>query len=170
MIELERTFLARSIPDLSGCKKKQIIDIYVPPRKNHPTLRIRKDGDRMFITKKVPIEGDASRQKEHTIELVEEEFEALSKIDGKRVEKIRHFLDVNGKTAEIDIFQGPLLGLVLVDFEFETEKEKEAFQPPEFCLVDVTKELFIAGGMLCGKSYGEIEGQLNKFGYQRLFQ
>ena len=170
MIELERTFLAKSLPDLSGCRKKQIIDIYVPPRKDHPTLRIRKDGDRMFITKKEPIAGDASKQKEHTIELVEEEFEALSKIEGKRVEKIRYLLDVNGKTAEIDVFQGPLLGLVVVDFEFGTEEEKAAFQPPEFCLVDVTLEKFIAGGMLCGKSYGEIEGQLRKFGYQRLFQ
>ncbi len=162
--------MARSLPDLSRCRKKQIIDIYVPPRKDHPTLRIRKDGDRMFITKKEPIDGDASKQKEHTIELVEEEFEALSKIEGKRVEKIRYLLDVNGKTAEIDVFQGPLLGLVVVDFEFGTEEEKEAFQPPEFCLVDVTPEKFIAGGMLCGKSYGEIEGQLKKFGYQRLFQ
>ena len=162
--------MAKSIPDLSGCRKKQIIDIYVPPTKDHPTLRIRKDGERMFITKKEPIDGDSSKQNESTIELNQEEFEALSKTEGKRVEKVRHFLNVGERTAEIDVFQGPLLGLVLVDFEFGTEEKKDAFQPPGFCLADVTKEKFIAGGMLCGKSYGEIEGQLRKFGYQRLFQ
>ena len=34
-------------------------------------------------------------------------------------------------------------------------EEKDAFVAPDFCLVEVTQELFIAGGMLCGKRYAD---------------
>ena len=67
------------------------------------------------------------------------------------------------------MFQGDLKGLVLVDFEFESEQEKQAFEKPDFCLVEVTQEEFIAGGMLCGKTYKDIEKNLQKFGYKSLF-
>lgn len=55
-----------------------------------------------------------------------------------------------------------------VDFEFETEEEKEKFIMPEFCLAEVTQEEFIAGGKLCGKSYAEIEKELEELGYNKL--
>ena len=71
-------------------------------------------------------------------------------------------------TAEIDVFQGALKGLVLVDVEFETVEEKDAFEMPEFCLVEVTQEEFIAGGMLCGKSYEDIEEGLKRYNYSRI--
>ena len=40
---------------------------------------------------------------------------------------------------------------------------------PNFCLAEVTQEEFTAGGMLCGKSYEEIEPRLRGFGYSKLF-
>ena len=55
-----------------------------------------------------------------------------------------------------------------VDFEFETEEEKEKFEMPEFCLADVTQENFIAGGMLAGKKYKDIEKELERFEYKKL--
>ena len=67
------------------------------------------------------------------------------------------------------MFQGDPAGLVLVDFEFTNEEEKQAFIMPDFCLADVTTEEFIAGGMLCGKSYGDIEKSLFGFGYRGLW-
>ena len=66
------------------------------------------------------------------------------------------------------MFTGALDGLVLIDFEFETEAEKEAFVMPDFCLVEVTQEEFLAGGMLCGKSYDDISADLALFGYERI--
>ena len=58
-------------------------------------------------------------------------------------------------------------GLVVVDFEFGTEEEKLAFEMPDFCLVEVTQEEFIAGGMLAGKSYEDIKEKLEEFGYSK---
>ena len=171
MIELEKTYLAKMIPkDLQSCKFKEIIDVYVPKDSEHPKLRLRKNGDRFELTKKEPVvEGDASHQEEQTIKLTEIEFDALNSLEGKRVHKLRYYFDYNGMIAEIDVFQDALQGLVLVDFEFETIEEKEKFEMPDFCLADITQELFTAGGMICGKSYEDIEEDLKKFNYQKLF-
>ena len=170
MIELERTFLAREIPNgLRNCKSKEITDIYIPELSKHPVIRIRKNGTRFEMTKKEPTHGDASEQKEQTIILNEPEFNELSKLNGKRVHKIRYCYDYGGRTAEIDVFLGPLKGLILVDFEFNDKKEKDSFEIPDFCLAEITHKLFIAGGMLCGKSYEDIEEDLKKFNYKKLF-
>ncbi|MBI4020728.1 MAG: hypothetical protein HY369_00630 [Candidatus Aenigmarchaeota archaeon] len=169
MLELERTFLAKSLPPgLERCRSAEIIDLYVP-RDGHAVLRIRQFGDRFEITKKMPLQqADRSRQEEQTIPLTGAEFAALSTATGKRVHKIRHFYPWAGGIAEIDVFQGPLQGLVLVDVEFPSDREKAAFRMPDFCLADVTQELFAAGGMLCGKSYADIAEELARFGYRKI--
>jgi len=171
MIELERTFLAKYIPNgLKNCRYKEIMDIYVPKDAVHPVIRIRKNGDTFEFTKKEPVNNDASHQKEYTVSLTEKEFKALSKIEGKQSHKIRYYYNHNGRTtAEIDVFCDKLKGLVLVDFEFRSIKNKDSFIMPDFCLVDVTHEEFLAGGMLCGKSYKSIEKKLKKYGYKKLY-
>ncbi|MEK7077023.1 MAG: hypothetical protein AAB967_02220 [Patescibacteria group bacterium] len=171
MIEFERTFLAKEVPaGLGRCECKEVLDIYIPAAVEHPTLRIRKNGEKYEMTKKSPIEdGDFSRQKEHTIPLVAAEFEELSFLKGKRVRKMRYYLPYEGRVAEVDVFQDALSGLVLIDFEFASEEEKDAFVMPDFCLADVTQEKFLAGGTLAGKSYADIEDGLKRFGYSPLF-
>jgi len=167
-VELERTYLAKFLPN-NLKNGKEVLDIYIPKFARHPVLRIRKNGDKFEITKKYPVKnGDASKQTEHTIILTEEEFDELSKLEGKRTSKIRYVINYNGILCEIDVFQGALKGLVLIDFEFSSEKDKDEFKMPDFCLVDVTQEEFLAGGMLCGKSYDDIKEKLEKFGYKKL--
>jgi len=165
-----KDFLAKSVPDLAGCICADIVDIYIPKESRHRTLRIRKSGSRLELTKKLPVKGrDSSIQKEVTIALTPEEYSALSSLGDKRLEKTRFYYNLNGRIAEIDVFRGRLKGLVLVDFEFKTQKEKESFKMPDFCMADVTQEEFAAGGMLCGKSYSDIRDELKRFGYKKLF-
>jgi hypothetical protein len=57
-----------------------------------------------------------------------------------------------------------------VDIEFEKEKDKDSFVAPDFCLKDVTQEKFIAGGMLAGKSYEDIEKNLKNLGYKKILE
>lgn len=170
MIELEKTYLAKYIPDLSNCKSKEIIDIYIPkemPPGIHCPIRIRKNGDRYEFTKKSMISEDTRELKEETIRLTEKEFLALSSLDGKKIHKIRYHYPFNGRLAEIDIFKGALKGLVFVDFEFESKEELEIFEKPEFCLVDIGQEKKkLAGGEICGKSYEEIKHILEQFNYK----
>jgi adenylate cyclase len=170
MIELEKTYLVKLLPEgIKNCDSKEIIDVYIPASSEHPTLRIRKNGDKYEMTKKEPILGnDASEQEEQTIILTENEFNGLKDINGKIVRKIRYFYKHNNKIAEIDVFQDRLKGLVLVDFEFNTKEEKDSFEIPDFCLTDVTQEKFIAGGMLCGKSFEDIKEDLTKLNYNSI--
>lgn len=171
MLELEKTYLAKCLPeDLAKCEATEIQDSYIPAEDAHPKMRIRKKGDRYEITKKVRLDAsDASAQEEQTMTLSAEEYAALAPVPGKRLRKIRYEYPAGEQVAEIDIFQDGLAGLVVVDVEFDSPAEKEAFPIPDFCLAEVTQEEFIAGGMLCGKSYGDIEDALRRFGYEKLF-
>lgn len=165
MIELEKTFLAKYVPE--GVKRKhEIVDIYLPKAREHPVLRLRKKDDEYLLVKKKHVDKDVSEQKEETINLSEEEYNELAKLEGKRLRKIRYTYYVNGRVADIDVFKDKLEGLILVDFEFDNKEDKENFTTPDFCLKDVTDEKFIAGGMLCGKSYEDIRPELEKHGYE----
>lgn len=42
------------------------------------------------------------------------------------------------------------------------------FTKPDFCGKEITQEAFVAGGILAGKSYANIEEELTKHGYNRL--
>lgn len=170
MFELEKTYLAKYLPKgFENSPSREIIDLYFPQSSEHPKLRLRKKGSKIELTKKQPVNnGDASHQIEQNINLNDDEYKALSKLPGKVVQKIRYEYSYNGQIAEIDVFTGSLKGLVVVDFEFDSLEDKDSFTMPEFCLADVTQELFIAGGMLCGKSYQDIESDLNKFAYKKL--
>ena len=112
--------------------------------------------------------GDASEHIEQTIPLTEEEFAALSRCSAKRVAKDRYRVVIDGILAEIDIFIEDLAGLVLIDFEFDTEDEKDNFIPPSIALANVTQENFIAGGLLAGKTYDTIAPELARFCYKKL--
>ena len=169
MIEIERTFLAKELPsDLADYTSNEMIDVYIPKDAPHPVLRLRKKGSTYELTKKeVIVENDHSQFREQTIILTESEFNALfSQIEGKKLHKIRYEYPLPNGTAEIDVFQGALQGLVLVDVEFTSVDAKDTFAMPDFCLVDVTQSDFIAGGMLCGKSYVDIVEELAHFGYK----
>lgn len=168
-LELERTYLLTKIPKgLKSCKFVEIIDLYIPASKAHPVMRIRKKGDKLEITKKVPNNNDASNQTEHTIPLSELEFNVLLSVPGKKLRKLRYYFPVDKKVAEIDVFQDELAGLIVVDFEFSNLAEKEDFKAPDFCSEDITQEEFIAGGYLAGKTYADIKGFLKKYNYQKL--
>lgn len=86
MIELERTYLTKRLSDgLGDSPKKEMLDIYLPADSRHPVLRIRRNGDKMEMTKKTIVEGtDSSKMEEQTIRLSPDEYAALVTVDGKR--------------------------------------------------------------------------------------
>jgi len=167
MIELERelSFLVNKLPaDLGKFPSKIIEDNYIPRSSEHPVIRIRRDGEKLEITKKYPANskdgesGDSSRQVEHTIPLSREEYDALNSIDGKKFKKRRFAYEINGVKADLDVYLDKLSGLVVADFEFDSESAMENFVIPDFVGADVSQEKLIAGGMLAGKTYADIAG------------
>ena len=169
-LERERTFLAKELPqEIKTTEPTRIVDIYIPDTPAHSHLRLRQNGKTYEITKKTSVAaGDASEHIKQTIPLTEEEFAALSRCSAKRVAKDRYRVVIDGILAEIDVFIEDLAGLVLIDFEFDTEDEKDNFIPPSIALADVTQENFIAGGLLAGKTYDTIAPELKRFYYKKL--
>jgi CYTH domain-containing protein len=169
-IELEKTYLVRKLPEnLKQFQSKEIYDIYIPAEYEHPIMRVRKNGNKFEITKKEQVRAnDASEQREHTIELTDEEYRVLAELPGKKVRKTRYRYEEGETCGEIDVFLDDLKGLVLADFEFKTKAERDSFVMPDYCLAEVTEEEIFAGGMLCGKKYLDIESVLKKFGYTRI--
>lgn len=166
--EFELTYLVKSLPEdfSKEHESKEILDVYIPTSSEHALLRLRKRGDVYEMTKKVLVSGtDSSHQIEHTIPLSQDEFDALATVQGKKVHKIRHYYINEGITYEIDVFRNDLKGLILVDVEFPSNEAKSIFVAPSWFGADVTQEKFVAGGVLCGKSYADLESQLKVFGY-----
>lgn len=170
MIELERTFLAKSLPNLVSCNKTEILDIYLPSVFKKPKIMVRKNADKFCLMKKyLAEEGDYTKFVEETIGISEAEFHALEKeLTGRRIHKLRYYYGWKGMTAEFDVFLGELKGLVLIDFKFVREEDIYSFKAPPFCLADVTKDETFSGGALCGKAYKDLEKHLAKYNYKRL--
>lgn len=169
--EYELTYLPRIVPEeIIGVKPIVMEDTYIPDNPNiHAQLRVRRQDDSYVITKKLPYDtSDASVHVENTIPLTSDEYIALRTTSERRVQKLRYKTIINGHEAEVDVFQGSLLGLVLVDFEFNSAEEKDGFDPPFCCMADVTQKEFLAGGVLSGRSYGDIARDLARLGYLRL--
>lgn len=172
-IELEHTYLAARLPEeITGATPKRLVDVYIPEISGtHPHLRVRQKGDNYEITKKSPVtEGDSSVMLEQTIPLDSTEFKYLSGASDIRIVKDRYNVTIGGYPAEVDVFLEGLSGLVLIDFEFANLEDKQAFVAPEVCLADVTQEGFIAGGLLAGKVYADIETELARYNYQPIGQ
>ena len=79
-------------------------------------------------------------REEHEFPLSQEAFEhLLPKIDGILIEKKRYLIPLDeNRTAELDIFQGTLAPLRLVEVEFTSKEQANAFLPPDWFGEDVT--------------------------------
>ena len=135
-MEIERKFLVKDLPDnLSSYEKQHISQGYL---NTNPVVRIRRSNDDYYLTYKG--KGMMVRE-EYNLPLNEEAFlHLLPKIDGILIDKIRYLIPLDEKhTAELDIFQGSLAPLRIVEVEFETEEDALAFVPPSWFGDDVTQ-------------------------------
>lgn len=161
MIEIEKTFLVKKVPeDLTLYKSLNIKQGYISPVPS--PLRIRQKGSKFELTKKISLkDGDFSSANELSIPLTEGEFKQLWSLVEKSLEKTRYIIPIaGGLIAELDIFQKELKGLFLVEVEFTSQELKESFIAPEWFGRDVTQEAFSANVFLAGKSFSTIQKYL----------
>lgn len=158
MLEIEKTFLVKKIPDdLSAFSSCQIKQGYISS--SPPSLRIRKKGDKFELTKKTPLtEGDYSAFEEVNIYLTEYEFNKLWPLTEKSLEKIRYKIPLDDNLiAELDIFKADLTGAAFVEVEFSSKEQMDSFQAPEWFGKDITNEIFSANAFLAGKTFSEVK-------------
>ena len=136
IMEIERKYLVRRLPDdLSKYEAKKIAQGYLC---TDPVVRIRRPNDNYYMTYK----GDGLMvREEYNLPLTREAYEhLLPKIDGLLIAKTRYLIPLTDRlTAELDVFEGVLSALTLVEVEFDSVEEANAFVPPEWFGEDVTE-------------------------------
>ncbi len=102
------------------------------------TVRVRAAGDRGTLTVK-GITVDATRSEfEYEIPLDDANAMLDDLCERPIIEKVRHVLDVDGTTWEIDEFQGANDGLIVA--EVEVERRDQEFTRPDWLGEEVTDD------------------------------
>ena len=135
--ERERTFLVADMPELpgEGTRIRQgylaldgDVQVRIRDREGHGRSLTVKGG-RGAVRAEVELVIDADR------------FEELWPLTaGRRIEKTRHVIPVDGADAELDVFGGDLTGLVVVEVELDSDDAMARFEPPAWFGPEVTDD------------------------------
>ena len=145
-MEIERKYAINKIPDnLEQYPYKMIEQGYLC---HNPIVRIRKSNDDYYLTykSKVPIEnskeGSAIIRNEVELPLTKEAYEKLKeKTERNIIYKTRYLIPItDGLTAELDVFDSLLKGLVFVEVEFPDENSANGFLPPQWFGKELTSD------------------------------
>jgi adenylate cyclase len=133
--EIERKFLVERLPPgLEIESEHEIAQGYLAAGDDE--VRLRREDDRHLITVK---RGHGLVRDEVEVPLARESFDELWALtEGRRVEKTRLTMELDGHLAEIDVYEGPLAGLTTVEVEFEDLESADAFTPPEWFTRELT--------------------------------
>ena len=136
-MEIERKFLVRDpAAELPAERAEPIRQGYLAVDGDGIEVRVRERAGRATLTVK---QGLGLVRLEEEISIGRERFGRLWPLtEGRRIEKVRHLLPVDGATLEVDVYGGALAGLVVAEVEFGTVAESEAFAPPAWLGDEVT--------------------------------
>ncbi len=136
MIERERRFLVDELPDQLDAGT-EIVQAYLITGK--ASVRVRRRGDRFTLTIKT---GSGRNRVEIERQLDEDEFDALWAVaDDLRIHKRRVLVPLDAiHTAELDLFEGQLAGQRLVEVEFDSDDQADAFIAPPWFGREVTMD------------------------------
>lgn len=137
-MEIEKKFVPNEIPkDLAQFKHHKIEQAYL---NTAPVVRIRKQDNEYYLTYKG---GGMMAREEYNLPLNAESYQHLrEKADGNIITKIRYLIPINdgNLTAELDIFEGKFSGMLLVEVEFDSVEQADAFQKPDWFGAEVTHD------------------------------
>lgn len=134
-MEIERKYLVNRLPECLDSYPCRVMEQgYL---NTAPVIRIRKDQDRYELTYKS--KGLMVRE-EYNLPIDRATYEHLiPKIDGRLIKKRRYMIPLTDTlTAELDVFEGDLAPLILVEVEFSDESQALNFTPPDWFGEDVT--------------------------------
>ena len=164
-VERERRYLLRELPP--GLRVNdphtQIFDNYITgTRLRLRKIRIpeRREWTWKLTQKFAPDAENFSRTVITNIYLSQAEYEVLSVFEGNEVRKNRYPYEHEGRKFSIDVFLGPLHGLILAETEFATDEELRDFPLPPFATREVTNDELFTGGRLVELTADGIRAEL----------
>lgn len=161
-IERERRFLLERFPcNANVIRVRRILDRYIAGA----TLRLRRfseqDGSVLYkLTQKIPERSGGAQQGWITsMYLSANEYALLAQLPAAVLSKTRHSVPPFG----IDVFEGPLHGLVLAEAEFASAEAADALTLPEFVLREVSGDERFTGGRLAVASGQDLRHWLSDY-------
>jgi len=160
-IERERRFLLDRIPEAAR-KIRHITDRYI----EGTSLRLREVNQEGLpavfkLTQKIPQRAGGFQQGFITnMYLSEGEFSLLCRLPALPLIKRRFSLPPFG----VDVFSGPLEGLLLAEAEFDSPEAAEACPVPEYVRAEVTSDDRFTGGRLVRASRTDLQAWLAEYG------
>jgi adenylate cyclase len=132
--EIERKFRVARVPAGLGAGTS-LRQAYVAVE-GDVEVRVRSDGTHHVLT----VKGGAGLERDEVEVAIDAAvFASLWPLAGDRhLEKTRHRVDLDGLTAELDLYAGALAGLAVVEVEFASRQEAEAFDPPDWFGAELT--------------------------------
>lgn len=163
-IERERRFLLAGPPAPSSVTATRVItDRYLVGTR----LRVRRaerpdvGGCELKLTQKVPAGQPGAVQGLITnTYLSPAEYDLLASLPAAVLSKTRFSVPPLG----VDVFEGPLQGLVLAEAEFTGDQEALVFVPPPECVAEVTDDARFTGGRLVGATRQQLLAWLAEYG------
>lgn len=133
--EIERKFLvARRPAGLDRAPRRRISQGYLVT--GDVEVRLRRADDETFLTIKA---GGGLVRAEEEMPIAPDRFDRLWPLtEGRRVEKVRHLIDIDGCTIEVDVFGGAHDGLVVAEVEFAGVDAARTWAPPAWLGTEVT--------------------------------
>ncbi|MFE3204887.1 hypothetical protein [Embleya sp. NPDC059237] len=162
-IERERRFLLAAPPAPSDITDTWTIgDRYLVGTRLRLRCVERPDGGREFkLTQKVPVVRPGAVQGLITnTYLSPAEYDLLASLPAGVLSKTRYRIPPVG----VDVFDGPLRGLVLAEAEFADDEEARSFVPPPECVAEVTDDPRFTGGSLVEATRRELLRWLAEYG------
>ena len=166
--ELERRFLLAKLPPGEPTRRFRIEDRYLTGTR----LRLRRMTEvddaghdlapaTCKLAQKVP-SADGSPGLITNIYLSPAEFDALAVVPARSLQKVRSSYAPYG----VDVFEGALAGLVLVEVEFDTPTEMAAFWPALDVVAEVTGDVRFTGGRFIEMTRIDVRELLAEFGIE----
>jgi adenylate cyclase len=118
-IEIERKFLVRDRSVLRGVAGISYRQGYLSTDPER-TVRIRRAGDRGYVTIKGISRGPARAEFEYVIPAADADAMLDTLAQRPIVEKTRHVVEAGGRRWEIDVFAGANEGLVVAEVELDS--------------------------------------------------
>ena len=150
-IELERRWLVDNArrPSLDGCDFTLIEDRYLAGTRLRlrRMKRAREDRALLKLTKKYETDRPEARPIVTTY-LSEPEFDAFAGLPAASLRKRRYHLAFDGRYWSLDLFEGALGGLELLEVEADSDAELAALVPPTWCSSEITDDIRYQCGTL----------------------
>jgi CYTH domain-containing protein len=135
--EIERKFVVERVPgDIARGTSQHIRQGYLTLEPAEVRLRSLDDATYELAVKSL----GGLRRAEVNLPLTADQFEELWPLVQRSIEKDRGLYEVQGGTAEVDVYHGKLAGLVVVEVEFPSETDAQAFTPPAWFGAEVTED------------------------------